>query len=156
MSILVKPTTALKPRTVQSGQMSLLFAGLLTVMAVAQLFTFEHFVVLLEDLSLPLGIPSLLVASLVVIAEVFALPFLLRMDLSIAFRWLSMFLGWFVVVFWLLLSCWVWFSVPLVESAGFLGTVPLPPGPWMILLSVSMAILAIWSAWGLWPGRRAK
>lgn len=155
MKALVKPTQAPTPYTPQSGQVSLLLAGILTIMVVAQLFTFEDFINTVDDLTLPLGLPSLLVATYITVAEVMALPFLLRMDLSPAFRWLSMALGWVAVLFWLFVSCWVWFFAPEAETAGFLGAIALPPGPWMILISAALAILSAWSSWGLWPGRNS-
>lgn len=155
MKFFVSPEVASKPLTPQSSQVSLLFAGLIALMAVAQLFTFEDFIFLIEDLSLPLALPPLLTASFMVIAEVMALPFLLRMTLSPAFRWLSMALGWLVVVFWLFVSFWIWLQSPQVDTVGFLGAITLPPGPWMVLFSISLAILAIWSSWGLWPGRHS-
>lgn len=156
MNVLAKVTTATKPRTPQSGQVSLFFAGLLAVMAVAQLFTFESFIVLLGTFELPLGLPPMLVASFIVIAEVFALPFLLRMDLSVAFRWLSMGLSWLVVAFWLFVSVWLRSMVLVPETVGFLGSIPVTPGLWVVLFSISLGILAVWSSWGLWPGRRTK
>lgn len=156
--ILPTPQKALPPKTDATKQISLLYAGLLTVMAVAQLFTFETFIELIPSYDLPIGegfkvaLPALIVA-----AEVFALPFLLRMALSPAFRWFSMFCGWFVALAWFLISIWIVTMNPGVLTIGFLGTaVDLLPGWWAVLISFSFGILAAWSAWGLWPGYSMK
>jgi len=158
MSILVKTTPAPKPRTKESRQMAILFAGLLVVFAVTQLFTFDEFIELIPALALPVGeVMTYSLAPLIVVAEVFALPFLLGMAVSTAFRWLSMFFSWFVAAAWTFISFWVVFTQPAVETIGFLGTlVPLVPGTWAIFISLALCILAAWTSWGLWPGKRSK
>ena len=157
MSIFVKPTEPPKPRSEATTQVSLLFAILLVIMAVAQLFTFDTFIPYIQTLHLPLSMTaSYVVAPVLVISEVFAIPFLLRMWLSPAFRALSMFLGWVAAFLWLFLSSWVVLSGHSVDSIGFLGTVvKLIPGWWAIFYSVALGILAAWSSWGLWPGKRS-
>ena len=99
MSILVKATPAPTARTKETKQMAYLYAGLLVVLAVTQLFTFDEFIELVPAFNLPFGTGfTYALAPLIVATEVFAIPFLLRMQLSVAFRWLSMFCGWFVRV----------------------------------------------------------
>jgi hypothetical protein len=156
MSIFVKPTEAPKPRTDASAKISILFAVILIAMAVTQLFTFEDFLVYIKSLNLPLtDTQSYLVAPLIVLFEVFALPFLLRMWLSPAFRSLSMFFGWLAAVIWLCISLWLVSSGVPVTSVGFFGTVViLTPGRWAIFISLALVVLAAWSSWGLWPGKR--
>lgn len=136
--------------------MSLLLAILLLVMVVAQLFTFDHFLELLVTFSLPFGSATVpFVAAALVITEVFALPFLLRMPLSPAFRWVSMVSGWLATLLWVKLTFWVVVTEPLIESVGFLGTlVPLIPGWWAIFVALSLVILSGWASWGMWPGKR--
>ena len=158
MSILVKALPAPKPRTKESVKIALLFAGILVVMAVAQLFTFEEFLPLVERFNLPLS-PELIyaVGPLIVVSEVFALPFLLRMRLSTAFRYLSMFLSWLAASLWLYISLWLAISYVPVETVGFLGTViNFMPGWSSVFISVALVILTIWSSWGLWPGKTSK
>ena len=91
-----------QPRTKNSATVALLLAGILVIMAVGQLFSFEKFIPLIESYWLPGGHgTAVVVASLLVTAEVFALPFLLRMRLSTLMRIVSMVAGWLVVAGWL-------------------------------------------------------
>lgn len=158
MTILAKTTLAPKPRTDATKQISLLYAGILVVFLVTQLFTFDTFIDLIPSFNLPIGeVLTYAIAPVIVAAELFALPFLLRMKLSVAFRWFSMMLGWLVAALWVFISLWVVTTQPTAETIGFLGTlVSLVPGWWAVLISASLGILATWSSWGLWPGTRAK
>ena len=158
MSILPKPAPAPKPKTDISKQIALIYAALLVIMSVAQLFSFEDFLQLVPSFNLPIGsglshaLPAILVAS-----EVFAIPFLLRMALSPGFRWFSMFLGWLVAGLWLFISSWVVMTHQPVETIGFIGTVTnLIPGGWAVCMSLAFAILAAWASWGLWPATKTK
>lgn len=155
MSIFAQAERAIKPRTHHSGQMALLYAALIVLMVVAQLFTFDGFLTVLASFELPFGTSATYtIGAVLVAAEVFSLPFLLRMTLSRPFRWFSMICSWFVAGIWLFLTSWLLFMNIPVETVGFLGTVSLIPGPWTVLLSIAFAIIAAWTSWGLWPGRR--
>lgn len=158
MSMFVKATPAPGAKTAETKQVSILYAGLLTVMAVTQLFTFEEFIELFPSFNLPLG--DVLVYGLapaLVAAEVFALPFLLRMTVSPAFRFVSMLCGWFVAATWLFISTWVASTRIDADTIGFLGTLAgLTPGWWAVLISLALGVLAAWASWGLWPLRRTK
>ncbi len=158
MSVLVKSTPAPAPRTDTAAKISILYAAILVVMAVAQLFTFEEFLPYIQSLHLPLSTSTIYVLGpLIVISEVFAVPFLLRMWLSLAFRYLSMFLGWMAAGLWLFISFWTVTSSTSVDTVGFLGTVvSLVPGWWAVFISLALGVLAAWSSWGLWPGKRTK
>ncbi len=158
MSIFPKVTPALKPKSKESIQVAVFYSVILVVMSLAQLFTFEEFIELIPSFNLPVsGALPYLVAPLVVVAQVFALPFLLRMAVSPAFRWFSMFMGWLVAVLWTLISIWVVGSHQPVETIGFAGTaLNLMPGWWAVCISISFGILAAWASWGLWPARRTK
>ncbi|MFZ1300962.1 MAG: hypothetical protein WAQ27_00040 [Candidatus Microsaccharimonas sp.] len=149
MSILPKTTPALPPRTSDALKISIFYAALLVIMSVAQLFSFEDFLLHFEAIGLPVAL-----APIIVIAEVFALPFLLRMSLSIGFRYFSMFLGWVAAGLWFFISVWMVVTHSQALTVGFLGTVVnLIPGWWSVFMSLSLVILAIWSSWGLWPGK---
>lgn len=158
MSLLPKPIDAPVPRTKNVKTIATFYAGVLAVFAIAQLFTFENFLELFVSFDFPWGRPfAYFSAALLVTAEVFALPFLLRMSLSKAFRWMSMAFGILAAVIWVKVSLWlVIFDSP-VDTVGFLGTaVNVMPGWWAVFVSVALGILAIWSVWGLWPGKRKK
>ncbi len=152
MSILVKATPAPVPRTDTAKQISLLYAAILVVLVVTQLFSFDEFIELFSAFDLPGGAA---LAPIVIVVELFAIPFLLRMALSPAFRWLSMSLGWFAAAIWLFVSWWVATTYPDVTTIGFFGTIlDVAPGWWAVLVSLAFGILAAWSSWGLWPGSR--
>ncbi|HWT39813.1 MAG TPA: hypothetical protein VN081_00875 [Dongiaceae bacterium] len=158
MSFLPHPTPAPIPKTPAAKQIGILYTILLTAMAVGQLFNFPAFVVLFNSFAFPFPgwfnamLPAFLIAS-----EVFAIPFLLRMQLSPAFRWFSLFLGFLTAIIWLFVALWVITYYPLAKTIGFLGTdVHLVPGWWAVCMSLAFGILAVWAAWGLWPGKHAK
>ena len=134
-----------------------LYAVILMVMAVAQLFTFDEFLKLMTSFGFPGGIQyAHFITAFLVVAEVFALPFLLRMPLSPAFRWLSMILGWFVALIWAMLTIWVVTQASTINNVGFLGTaVHLVPGWWAVFMSVAFGVLAAWASWDMWPSRRS-
>lgn len=132
---------------------SLVFAGLLIVMVVGQLYAFEEFVPLLVSFDLGGGQPrATLIASLLVTAEVFALPFLLRMYVSPLFRVMSMGMGWLAAAIWLFITVSVVSRVNAVQDAGFLGgAITVPFGWWSVLFAVVLAFFAGWVSWGMWP-----
>lgn len=141
------------PRTKDSGTVSLFYAVILVVFTAAQLFSLEKFIPLMETFGLPGEHTGRFVAITLVICGVFALPFLLRMKLSIGMRWVSMIAGWVVPALWLAVSLWIHLTDTSVANAGLLGaSVSLEPGWWMVCVSAGLGVLAAWSAWGLWPG----
>lgn len=142
-----------EPRVQTAPQVALLFASILIMMVLAQLFEFENFVPLLERFELPGGFGmAVLVAGVIVVSEVFALPFLLRMRLSPLMRIASMICGWVAVTLWLLLTVWLNLTLPGVETVGFLGTrIELPVGWWAVAFASALGVLCAWVSWGLWP-----
>jgi hypothetical protein len=157
MSIFAEAVDAKKPRSPQSVAMARLLAGLFVVMATAQLFEFDGFLALLSTFNLPVsGLSAYILGGVIVVSEVFSLPFLLRLPLSRAFRWVSMVCTWLVGGLWLILSLWLMVAQPAVESTGMLGTIQLIPGWWAVLVSLAFGILAAWASWGMWPGRRRR
>ena len=139
-----------KPKTSEARQVALMYAVLLTVMAVAQLFSFDEFVPLLATYGLPGGeAGAMVMATAMVVATVAALPFLLGMRLSLLMRVVSMGCGWLVPVLWLVTTV---AAMGTSASWGLLGTVvTLPVGGWSICAVAGMAILAAWASWGQWP-----
>ncbi|MAU33742.1 hypothetical protein CMN23_01250 [Candidatus Saccharibacteria bacterium] len=159
MKLFVSATTAPPPRTQNVALIATFYAGLLTAMVVSQLFTFEEFLQHFVVLDLPGGrAVAHFVGAGIIFLEFLAIPFLLRMALSPAFRWVSLAAGWLTGVAWLALSVWTLLNAPEVSTIGFLGTVvDLTPGWWAPLLSVGFVILAAWSSWGMSPiGLAAK
>ncbi|MBX9704985.1 MAG: hypothetical protein K5Q00_01925 [Gammaproteobacteria bacterium] len=158
MSFLPKPTPAVLPKTTDAKRIAIFYAVLLTGLAVAQLFSFEHFLQLLTTFGFPFGGQfANFLGAFIVAAEVFSLPFLLRMPLSTAFRWFSMLCGWVVAAAWFTISLWLVIADSPVANIGYLGTViDLMPGWWAIFIAIALGILTIWASWGMWPGKGKK
>jgi len=158
MSMFVQAQPAPKPKTEAAKQVSLFYAAFLTIMLVAQLFTFDTFIELIVSFSLPIS--TALIAALpaiIVATELFALPFLLRMRISAAFRWVSMACGWLVALLWTAVTFYLAVSATQVETVGFFGTViELIPGWWAVFVSLLFASMAAWSSWGLMSEANTK
>lgn len=157
MKLLRKIAHAPKPRTKESRQVAYVYAAVLIIIVLCQLFSFEKFLVLLEGFNLPGGdVMAHLVGGLIVISEVFALPFLLELDLSTLMRVVSMVFSWIVPAFWLKLALWLVLTTNTATNIGILGTVvSVIPGWWMVYISAALGVMAAWSTWGLWPGKRS-
>ena len=158
MSFLQKPTPAPIPKTIDAKRIATFYAIILVILAVTQLFTFEHFLELIASFDLPFGDQfAYFLGAFIVTVEVFALPFLLRMPLSPAFRSFSMVCGWFAAGVWFDISLWLVLTDSPVTNVGFLGTVTdLMPGWWAIFIATALGILTVWASWGMWPARRKK
>lgn len=156
MKQLIKSTFPSKPKTTESKWAAYLFAGILMLFALGQLFTFDEFVTLLGSYNFIGGTATAkVIGSVFVICEVFALPFLLGMRLSKLARVVSMFLGWLSVAGWLLIALWLNLTSNSVQNIGILGTkIQLTPGWWDVSFMVAIGLLAVWSSWGLWPAKR--
>lgn len=142
-----------KPRNDTARSVALFYAALLVVMVVGQLFSFEKFIPLIESFGLPGGHgTATAVAGMIVVSEVFALPFLLRMWVSPLLRVVSMVLGWAVPFMWIVLTVWMNTAATMTQNVGIFGTkVVLPVGWWAVCYAVALAILSGWASWGMWP-----
>jgi hypothetical protein len=158
MNVFLQPTPATKPKTKNVIQISLLLAAMLVLFIMTQVVTLNGFTRLIESFWLPGGVKvAHLVTAVIVITEVLALPFLLRMRMSLAMRVLCMVCGWFVAIIWLGLSIWLIETVNAIHNVGFLGTViELEPGWWAVWFSVALGILSVWASWGMWPATPKK
>ncbi len=149
-----KSYPAKKPRSPQSAQMAILMVSILVVMILGQLFTFDEFLALLATFNPGFSMVYWQIfGAILVTVEVFALPFLLRMQLSVLFRWVSMVSGWLVTVAWTWLSVMIMVAGREVDAAGIVGALPVPAGWWMVPFSVALGLLMAWASWGLWPGK---
>lgn len=160
MSIFVHATPASDAKTPAASRVGVALAGVLVIFATAQLFGFEKFPKIIEEMVLP-GVDegrAVILAALLVACEVFAVPFLLRMRLSVAMRVFSMVAGWLVGSWWLLVVMYQNFVVSITDTVGLLGaTVAIPPGIWSLFLILGLDVLVVWASWGLWPlGRTEK
>ena len=153
MKLFADVSVPVKLKTTNIKSISLLYTGVLTVFAVTQLFTFEDFMKIVSSYDLFNDeLIDRLKAVFIVVAEVFALPFLLRMKVSWLMRIVSMISGWLAVIFWLGVSLWLAVGDNSATNIGFLGSVvELAPGWWAVFLSIGLGILSFWASWGMWP-----
>lgn len=154
MSFFVRATQARVPKTDNAGKVALLLAAILIILAVVQLFSFSKFSAVIDDMWLPgvNGAMPKVLAAFIVTAEVFAVPFLLRMRLSPLMRLASMVLGWLVVAWWLYVLTWQNVTATALANNGLFGaTLGLPVGWWSVCFMLGVAVLAGWASWGLWP-----
>jgi len=153
----VSAIEASPPKTKNTRTISLLFAGSLVVLLVSQLFSFEDWPAAILQLGLPGGeTMARTIAALMVTFELLALPFLLAMRLSPAFRIVSMVCGWLVAVKWFSLTLWE-VIVAHTNASILLGTtVPLPVGWWNVCIALALCVLAAWASWGMWPKKSSK
>ena len=150
MSMFVSSTAAPRLKTKNVQAISLFLAGALVVIALLQLFSFEEY----PDRLVSIGImPAMapLLATFIVVAEVLALPFALRMRLSPAFRIVSMVAGWLVSLKLLAIAIVENFSATGGSDAVFGATFSLPIGTWAICMALALCVLTAWTSWGMWP-----
>jgi hypothetical protein len=149
---------ASKPRSESAKIAGWVYTAILVVMALGQLYAFEKFIPLVAEYGLPGGeSTATLYASLIVILEVLALPYLLRMRVSPLFRWMSLVCSVAIAGVWIKLALWAHYTDAVVENSGLLGTkVNVPVGAVSLLASVGLLALALYCAWGLWPVRTRK
>lgn len=158
MSIFVASTPAGEPKSPIVAKAALLLAGIVIVLVLSQLFRFEAFPKVIQALALP-GIGegyAVLIAALIVVAEVLMVPFLLRMHLSPVMRIASMIAGWLVALWWTFVTVWHNLLPASQIGVAFLGaTVPAPVGWWAVCAILGVGALVAWVSWGLWPLHRA-
>ena len=157
MKLYARSTSVSKPYRHDVRTVALSLAILLIVLVVAQLFSFEKFIPLLESYQLPGGvIVATFLAALIVTLEVFALPFLIMMKVSSLMRIVSMISGWLAFVILLLLQIWQNTQLDSFGSNnGLLGApIALPVGWWSVFFVAALGVLHAWASWGIWPIHR--
>lgn len=120
--VLAKAQAAPTPRSKTAVRVAWVYATILVIMLIGQLFAFEKFIPLIQDYWLPGGYgTTVLVACCIAVAEVFALPYLLRMPLSPLMRECSRVLSIIVPVAWGTLTVYHFATGDILENAGMLG-----------------------------------
>ena len=139
------------PKTEDSKKIAWVYAGVLLVMVVLQIFNFKEFVDVFIGFWPHHQTAGAVLAGVVAFSEVFAIPFLLRMKLSNGFRVFSMFLSWLVPAIWLFIAISLAGSAT-VKNVGVLGSeITVTPGLWVVFIITALALLSVWASWGLWP-----
>lgn len=120
-------------------------AGVMIVLVVMQLFTFEDYPGLIADFQLPGGmVIAWVFAILIPLLEIASLPYLLSMRIPPKIRLISKWAVLAVGAVWILISLWVVFRMGMsVESGIFGATLTTASGWWMVMFSV----LLLWSGW---------
>lgn len=151
-------TPAPRPRATLVRNSAWGYAALITVMVVGQLFNFEDFIPAIGELQLPgMEAYAAVIAAIVVITEVFALPFLLRMSLSPLMRWVSLVCSVLVAIGWLKLSILAVMNdgvkVPLLGTK--LESLLIEPNV-AFVLSLLMTAIALFVVHGMLPRDHKK
>jgi len=131
---------------IKKSQIAYFYAFILMVFALAQLFTFDEFLQSINSLGAHIEpIVSNLLGVLIVVSEVFALPFLIDMKLSTPVRAIGRVFGVLAPLIWLKLSLWSVLTGITVKNLGILGDkFQLAPGWWAVALSIFLLAMAIW------------
>lgn len=125
----VSPPKMTRPYGVWLGRTA---AGILALMATIHLFRIDTFIPLLAE-TLETGFQTATAAALVIIvAEIFAIPFALRMRLSPLGHLLSGLLLWIAPLLWLFVSSW---SLGYSETTGQLGEFVATPASIVLVLA---------------------
>lgn len=152
--VLAKAVPAAEPRSETVKKVAWLYAAILVVMTLGQLYAFEKFIPIIQEYGLPGGeATATLVAAVIVIVQVFALPFLLRMPLSPLMRLCSLVFSVLAPVIWLTLSI-VGLGATNIDNAGILGEKVDVPVVLQAAMVAVLAVLAGVSAWGLAPRKK--
>jgi hypothetical protein len=147
MSFFVRATAVARPTNRVAFFATQLAVAALTVVAVAQLFTYEDFPLVLSAYLLPGGYPTAsLLAAVLVTVEVLTAPYLLAMRLSPLMRLLSFVCG--------LTSCLIWLvlGVRLISQGnnaindGLLGATFAVSTGWLPLLFTIVLAVGIIAA----------
>jgi hypothetical protein len=150
-------TPAPKPRSQAVRQLAWVYAALLTVMVVGQLFEFENFIPAIEVFGLPGGAAmATLFSGLIVMTQVFALPYLLGMPLSTLMRWVSLACGILVPIAWIKLALWDMTNGAMMDIPMFGTKLDAMLVPTIVALPFALVMLctAIYIARGMWPGSK--
>lgn len=136
-----------KPYGKNAATLGVVAAGVMTVMALLQLVRFDKFLPEL-DFQLPGGYGfAIFVATVIVFAEIFAIPFLLRMNLSKLARFCSGLLVLLPVWIWLIVS--IWSTGNDVVAVQFSTYFPLSTGWWTIVLNAAWLAFNFYVVWRL-------
>ena len=137
----------------EPGILSCLYVIILIIMCLSQLFNFDDFLILLESFWLPGGESfARLIGGVIVVSEVFALPFLLKMKLTPFVSEFSKILGLAVPIIWTSLVVWLSCIINAVKNVGFFGDIlKIKPDWTAVVFCVCLITLAIFSDFNFSP-----
>jgi hypothetical protein len=151
----VAAAPAPEPRAELARIAAWVYDAFLTIKAIGQLFAFEKFLPLMDSYWLPGGHGTgTLVAGLLAMAEVLAVPFLLRMPLSRLMRYFSMGCSVFVPVVWILLTSYALAKHYALSNGGMFGTAVKVPLGLQLVVAIVLLVLALFVIYGLSPKQK--
>ena len=161
--VMIKLPVAVDPPKVRTNYTLLagwIAAGIMTLSALLHLFRIDTLLPLLDN-ALPGGYTTAtLVGALVMVAEVFAVPFLLRMRLSPLMHAVSGFNAMLVPLFWLLVTIWgLGHNISTAQFGEFLSTPSTIP---LLMLDIAWLGYNTWVLWLLgygdirWDSKRTR
>lgn len=126
----------------------LYLGALFIVMAVSQLFAFEDYPAIVASYGIPvLSNASSLVAIVIVLTEIIAIPVLIGMKISPLVAKISVVAGWFTLIYWLAIGLWQSTTDEFIANAGLFGAkILLPQGWWLVSFMTALIILHGFSA----------
>lgn len=149
------PQAAYPRNKVSIGTQSLAYglATVITVMVTAQLMTYDKFVPILENYQFGTAAATKSFAAVLVISAVVALPFLLRMSLSLLMRVMSASFLLIFSVLWLFLALWDNLTHPPTIGSGLLGGVGRDLLGSEITIYIALVLFS-WSVVAVWVLRK--
>lgn len=146
---LAKAVAASEPKSEAVKRIAWIYTAILVVLVLGQLYAFEKFIPLIESYGFSGGeLTVSLIAAVIVIAEVFALPFLIRMPLSPLMRYVSAFFCAFVPAIWFVLSMFAAVNGG-IENAGILGAKVSVTVMAQLCITIGIGVLAALSLNGM-------
>jgi len=133
-----------KRKNILVREFGLALAAVYICFAVLQLITFEKLPGALA-VALPVGMAEKthILAAILVVSEVYALPFLLGMQLSFAMRILSAVFA-YIVALVIVLIGYITFTSPIPNTGLGGGYVPIPGGSWLFWFGIGILTLLVW------------
>ena len=132
------------PQDILTRALGVSVALCITVVLVAQLFSFEKVPMIFSEVIEVNMLVAGVIASFIVVLELYSLPFLLGMALSKLMRVCSMVSGLAVLLFWLLVSIYTQLHSTVPINIGFLGTIPITNGWWIVSSMTVLLTMFVW------------
>lgn len=146
-----KPTNPPKPVTSYGVLLGRLAALVLVSMALIHLYRIDTFIPILDTALPGGGVAASLISLLIVLSEIFAIPFALRMRLSPLAHLVSGALLVLAPLWWVLIDIW---TMSLANTTGQLGEFANAPSTlWLVLLNVAWLMFNYLTLYSLGYGR---
>ena len=118
----VRVSLAVQARKEWATLIALMYAGVLTVMSLLQLYGLEAFIPIIQDYWLPGGAGvATVVACMVIVLQIVSLPYLLRMRVSMYMRRLGRACAILVPIVWLCLALYAVVEGHMLHNSGIAG-----------------------------------